>query len=53
MVTSAGVQTVTSAWWGDWQYRAFNISRNPREKFTDATADEACAAFGIFIPNEL
>ena len=53
MVTSAGVQTVTSAWWGEWQYRAFNISRNPREKFTDATADEACAAFGIFIPNEL
>ena len=53
LVTAAGVQPVTASWWGNWQYRAFNVSRNPREKFTDATADEACAAFGIFIPNEL
>lgn len=53
LVTTPGVQPVTSTWWGNWQYRAFNVSRNPREKFTDSTAEQACAAFGIFIPNEL
>lgn len=50
MVTASGVQAVSSAWWGSWNYRAFNISRNPRVKFTDATATEACEAFGIFLP---
>lgn len=52
IVSAPGVQPVTKEWWGNWNYRAFNISHNPRVKFTDATADEACAAFGIFLPKE-
>ena len=50
---TASVQEVTTGWWGSWNYRAFNICKpngSKRTVFTEETAQEACKAFGIFLP---
>lgn len=39
---------VDDSWWGSWNYRGFNVGNG--SALTDATADEACASFAIFVP---
>ncbi len=45
---SAEFTVVDDAWWGDWNYRGFNVGMG--SALTDETADTACASFGIFVP---
>ena len=47
---SANVVKVDASWWGSWNYRAFNISLDPRKTMTEQQAAEACEAFGIYLP---
>ncbi len=49
-VTTAKV-TVTEEWWGDFNYRAFNISGNPQVDLTDKFADVK-SHFRIYVPEE-
>lgn len=49
---SANLTEVNASWWGSWNYRAFNLLKNPRATLSEADAAEVCAAFGIFTPNE-
>lgn len=46
---TANLTEVNAAWWGSWNYRAFNLLKNPRATLTEADAKEVCASFGIFI----
>ena len=39
---------VNDSWWGNWNYRGFNVGNG--SALTDATANDACASFAIFIP---
>ena len=48
---TANLTEVNASWWGSWNYRAFNLLKNPRATLTESDAAEACASFGIFIPN--
>lgn len=41
--------TIDEAWWGDYTYRAFNISKSPAEVLT-SNITEACEAFSIYVP---
>ena len=43
--------TVTEEWWGDYIYRAFNVSATNGAVLTDCV-DEAIAAFNIYIPKK-
>ena len=47
---TANVVKVDDVWWGNWNYRAFNLLTNPRSTLTSEKADEVCASFGIFLP---
>jgi hypothetical protein len=46
---TASVTEVNASWWGSWNYRAFNLLKNPRATLSEADAAEVCAAFGIFV----
>ena len=48
-VTTTVVQ-VNDAWWGAWNYRAFNLSYVVNTNLTDATADSLISDFAVFIP---
>ena len=41
---------VNDSWWGSWNYRGFNVGNG--SALNDATADEACASFAIFVPKK-
>ena len=41
---------VNDSWWGSWNYRGFNVGNG--SALTNATADEACASFAIFVPKK-
>lgn len=43
--------TVTEEWWGDFNYRAFNISGNPQVDLTEKLADVK-SHFRIYVPEE-
>ncbi|MBE6927370.1 MAG: MBL fold metallo-hydrolase [Ruminococcaceae bacterium] len=43
---------VTSAWWGSYTYRAFNISRIDGTSLSDLTAADIHEAFRIYLPDE-
>lgn len=47
---SAQLVEVDDAWWGSWNYRGFNISKNPRAELTESAAAECMAAFAILTP---
>ena len=41
---------VNAKWWGNWNYRAFNLSKTGTPVLTDKTAQEVIDGFGIFVP---
>lgn len=41
---------VNAAWWGSWNYRAFNISKNAGGDMTESEVFSAADAFAIFVP---
>lgn len=41
---------VDDLWWGNWNYRAFNVGNG--SSLTDDMANDACASFAIFVPNK-
>ena len=41
---------VNAQWWGNWNYRAFNLSKTGTPVLTDKTAQEVIDGFGIFVP---
>ncbi len=45
-----GVEVVSDAWWGDFNYRAFNISYIDGTSITSDKVDEAASHFRIYIP---
>ena len=46
------VVKVTEKWWGDFNYRAFNLSFATEVALDDATADELISSFAIFVPKD-
>ena len=47
---STRLVVVDDAWWGDWTYRAFNLSLTSGAQLTDATCAELKEKFAIFTP---
>ncbi|MBR5308598.1 MAG: DUF4886 domain-containing protein [Clostridia bacterium] len=43
--------TVTEEWWGDFNYRAFNVSNNPAVDLTDDNYLEVASHFNITLPD--
>ncbi len=41
---------VNAAWWGSWNYRAFNISKSAGGDMTESEVFSAADAFAIFVP---
>ena len=48
--TQVAVITVDEAWWGNYTYRAFNVSRNPKVALSEADYSEFAEAFIIYVP---
>ena len=48
-----GVVEVTDAWWGSFNYRAFNFAKSGAPELTDAEQNELDGIFGIFIPKSV
>lgn len=44
------IVVVDDSWWGDWNYRAFNISKANKPDLTSADIEDVKSGFGIFIP---
>jgi hypothetical protein len=42
---------VNDSWWGNWKYRAFNLSFTSGENLTDASAVTLIDSFAIFVPS--
>ena len=49
-VVSAQVVVVDDAWWKDYNYRAFNLSRSGSPVLSDEQQEELKTAFAIFVP---
>lgn len=49
MVTEQLLTVVDDAWWGEWNYRAFNISNSAKTSLVGAT-EAAHEAFAVFVP---
>lgn len=47
---TATLIVVDDLWWGNWNYRAFNVGNG--SSLTDDTANDACASFAIFVPKK-
>ena len=47
---STTLVVVDDAWWGNWNYRGFNVGNG--SALTAETAETACASFGIFVPKK-
>ncbi len=50
--TSVQYIEVTSAWWGSYTYRAFNISRTDGTSLSDLNESDIHEAFRIYLPDE-
>ena len=48
-VTSA-IVPVTSGWWGNWKYRAFNLAKSGNPGLTEERMQEVMRSFAIFVP---
>lgn len=48
-VTSSVVEA-TGAWWGSWNYRAFNVSKASGGVLSESEVLEASDAFAVFVP---
>ena len=48
---TATVVKVDAAWWGGWNYRAFNLSFAASTSLTESTADSLIDGFAVFIPS--
>lgn len=46
--TQSQIVVVDEAWWGDFNYRGFNLSKNPKVALTED--DDMSYSFGIFVP---
>ena len=44
------IAVVNDSWWGDWNYRAFNISKANKPDLTSADIEDVKEGFGIFVP---
>lgn len=49
---TTNVVKVTEKWWGDFNYRAFNLSFATEVALDDTTADELISSFAIFVPKD-
>lgn len=43
---------VNDSWWGNWNYRGFNITSYPSASFTEEGITEAMSSFGIYTPKQ-
>lgn len=46
------VVVVNTAWWGSWNYRAFNLAKEKNPNLTDAEQLTLRSCFGIYIPKK-
>lgn len=50
--TTAQITTVDVSWWGDFNFRAFNLAKSGNPNLTAAEQEELDSCFGIFVPKE-
>lgn len=48
--TSATIVVVSDAWWGDYNYRAFNLAKSGNPALSEEEMAEVCDCFAIFTP---
>ena len=48
--TTASIVVVDDAWWGSWNYRAFNLAKSGNPGLTDAEQETLKGCFAIFLP---
>ena len=51
-IVAANVTVVTEDWWGDWNYRAFNLSKKGNPVLQEAEMAKMSGVFAIFVPND-
>ncbi len=51
MVTTQ-IVPITTSWWGDFKYRAFNISKKGRPELSASEMNSLSSALAIFVPKE-
>ena len=44
------IVTVDSAWWGNFNYRAFNLAKEGNPSLIDAEMDEVIDSFAVYVP---
>ena len=50
--TSARQVIVDAAWWGNYNYRAFNVSKTDGSSFAEGDVDTVADAFRIYVPKQ-
>lgn len=50
--TTVGIVVVDDAWWGSWNYRAFNLAKANNPNLTDAEQETLRSCFAIFKPKQ-
>jgi hypothetical protein len=48
--TTTSIVVVDDAWWGSWNYRAFNLAKSGNPGLTDAEQETLRSCFAIFVP---
>ncbi len=51
-MVSTQIVKITTDWWGDYKYRAFNISKLNRPELSDAEMEKLSSAIAIFVPKD-
>ena len=50
--TTTSIVVVDDAWWGSWNYRAFNLAKEKNPNLTDAEQETLKSCFAIFKPKQ-
>ncbi len=50
--TTTSIVVVDDAWWGSWNYRAFNLAKEKNPNLTDAEQETLRSCFAIFKPKQ-
>ena len=50
--TTAGIVVVDDSWWGNWNYRAFNLAKAKNPNLSDAEQETLRSCFAIFKPKQ-
>lgn len=50
--TTTSIVVVDDAWWGSWNYRAFNLAKSGNPGLTDAEQETLRSCFAIFKPKQ-